>query len=70
MSLLRAFKNTCFQNLVASKNYCRSNWKAIYTLTNKAASIPQVTVKKIPQDKLNSHSQMYLTRLLPMINLD
>ena len=26
-----------------------------FTLTNKAASIPQVTVKEIPKDKLNSH---------------
>ena len=48
-------KNTYFQNLVASKNYSRSIWKAINTLTNKDASKPQVTVKEIPPDKLNSH---------------
>ena len=55
MSLLRASKNTCFPNSVASKNDSRCIWKAIYTLTNKDASISQVTVKEIPQDKLNSH---------------
>ena len=42
---------TCFQKHMLSKfsrlrNDCRSIWKAIYTLTNKAASIPQITVKE------------------------
>ena len=30
-------------------------WKAINTLTNKDASKPQVTVKELPPEKLNSH---------------
>ena len=54
-SLIRASKKTYFQNLVASKNDSRSIWKAINTLTNKDASKPQVTVKELPPDKLNSH---------------
>ena len=48
-------KKTYFQNLVSSKNDSRSIWKAINTLTNKDASKPQVTVKELPPDKLNSH---------------
>ena len=43
------------QNLVASKNYSRSIWKAINTLTNKDASKPQVTVKELSPKKPNSH---------------
>ena len=55
-SLIRASKKkTYFQNLVASKIDSRSIWKAINTLTNKDASKPQVTVKELPPDKLNSH---------------
>ena len=54
-SLIRASKKTYFQNLVASKNDYRSIWKAINTLTIKDASKPQVTVKELPPDKLNSH---------------
>ena len=56
-SLIRASKKHTpyFQNLVASKNDSRSFWKAINILTNKDASKPQVTVKELPPDKLNSH---------------
>ena len=54
-SLIHASKKTYFQNLVASKKDSRSIWKAINTLTNKDASKPQVTVKELPPDKLNSH---------------
>ena len=49
------FQKTYFQNLVPSKNYSRSIWKAINTLTNKDGSKPQVTVKTLPPDKLNIH---------------
>ena len=55
-SLILASKNKKQNhNLVASKNDSRSIWKAINTLTNKDASKPQVTVKELPPDKLNSH---------------
>ena len=46
---LTSSKKTYFQNLVVSKTYSRSIWKAINTLTTK------VIVKELPPDKLNSH---------------
>ena len=53
---LKIYKNIKnFQNLDASKKYSCSIWKAINTLTNKDASKPQVTVKELPPNKLNSH---------------
>ena len=54
-SLIRASEKTSFPYLVTSKNDSRSIWKAINTLTNKDASKPQVTVKELPPNKLNSY---------------
>ena len=58
ISLIRASerkRKKSFQNLVASENDSRPIWKAINTLTNKDAPIPQVTIKELPPNKLNSH---------------